>query len=204
MARGALAEDGAYSRAVLKRFLFHQSSLKDKHFLDTLLPRVRRNDLYSLEFQHEVFESKTAVLHGYKVGHGDVCWMQSHVCSSHVWGFDIVFCSWQKSWSCSKTLVCGQSRRDGMLAANAVGPSPTCWSWDGDIVTCLVWSCKSEANRNVKSLSIVLLAFMFTLGKYTLNINDGSTVFDLLFIYLQHRSILAFTSIERGRNVCAN
>ena len=32
--------------------------------------------------------------------------------------------------------------------------------------------------------SIVLLAFMFTLGKYILNINDESTVFDLLFIYI--------------------
>ena len=30
------------------------------------------------------------------------------------------------------------SGRDGILAAHAVGPSPTWWSWDGDIVTCLV------------------------------------------------------------------
>lgn len=143
MARGALAEDGAYSRAVLKRFLFHHvSSLKDKHFLDTLLPRVRRNEPYSLQFQHEVFESKTAVLHGYKVGRGDVCLgaipcvLKSCLKIRHCILFLAEVLELQQDaglWSVWKS-----SGRDGILAAHAVGPSPTWWSWDGDIVTCLV------------------------------------------------------------------
>lgn len=145
MACGKLAEDGAYSRSVLNRLLLHHvGSLRSKAFFDKLVTPVHRNAHYSVTFQEEVLESKTAYVHAYKVSAGDVCLgtipcvVQSCLQIRKQIFFTVYILQLEEDselWSVWK-----KNGHVSVVPAAAIGPSPTWWSWDLDSssLTCLV------------------------------------------------------------------
>ena len=65
---------GEYSKSVLCRILaYHVRTLRLKEFGSKLVGRVRRNDLLTLHFEKDVFESKKAFVQGHLVAVGDLC-----------------------------------------------------------------------------------------------------------------------------------
>ncbi len=143
MARGKLAEDGAYSRSVLNRLLLHHvGSLRSKAFFNKLFAPVHRNAQLSFTFQQEVLESKTACVNAYKVGAGDVCLgtipcvIQSCLQIQKQLFFTVEILHLEEDeelWSVWK-----KNGHVSLVPAAAIGPSPTWWSWDLDSLTCLV------------------------------------------------------------------
>ena len=145
MACGKLAEDGAYSRSVLNRLLLHHvGSLRSKAFFDKLVTPVHRNAHYSVTFQEEVLESKTAYVHAYKVSAGDVCLgtipcvVQS--CLQIRKQIFFTVCILQLEEDSELWSVWKKNGHVSVVPAAAIGPSPTWWSWDLDSssLTCLV------------------------------------------------------------------
>lgn len=144
MARGERNEHGEYSKSILARFVSqHVTTLAAKVFGTELLPPKTRNDLMSIQFGEEIWQSKKVMLHGKVVGNGDVC-LGSQPCIITKCFYGIVsqkiyflvdqlglqedkvfFSTWTKTGS------------DVLIPDHKIGPSPCWWTWDEQKLVCI-------------------------------------------------------------------